>query len=90
MWSFWKHNIETVLVTKRQLSRLSVVVSIILAKVYINLEHVSWYLHVFLEVAASLPNIEVVVGGRAAILMGGNRLRFTCTNTQQHLVHLCI
>lgn len=76
--------------TKRQLSRLRVVVSIILAKVNINLERVSWYLHVFLEVAASLPNIEVVVGERAAILMGGNRLRFTRTNTQQHLVHLCI
>lgn len=69
---------------------LSVVVSIILTKVNINLERVSWYLHVFLEVAASLPNIEVVVGERAAILMGGERLRFTRTNTQQHLVHLCI
>lgn len=67
MWLFWKHNIVTVLVTKRQLSRLSVVVSIILAKVNINLERVSWYLHVFLEVAASLPNVEVVVGERGQL-----------------------
>lgn len=59
----------------------------ILPKFSIILQHVSWSFQVSLEVAASLSSTEAMAGG---ILIGGNRLRSTCTNASKVLRHLSV
>lgn len=60
--------------------------SMILAMFSIILEPVSWSYNASPEVAASLLSTEAIAG----ILIGGNRLRLTCTNMPKQPSHLSV